>query len=102
MIINTTTKLVAAVEATLGWGTVQNNIKFHIGDINNPNFKVYLIISNKNKWFMMVKKDNSLRKHKYKYGKIACKIKFHQYFWQQQEHELGWGQKLTYILNFST
>ena len=38
----------------------------------------------------------------YKYGKITCKIKFHQYFWQQQEHELGWGQKLTYILNFST
>ena len=63
MIINTTTKLVAAVEATLGWGTVQNNIKFHIGDINNPNFKVYLIISNKNKWFMMVKKDNSLRRN---------------------------------------
>ena len=42
LIIDTTTKLAAAVEATLGWGTVQNNIKFHIGDIHNPNFNVYL------------------------------------------------------------
>ena len=41
-IINTITKLGPAIEASLGWGTVQNNIKFHIGDINNPNFTVYL------------------------------------------------------------
>ena len=43
LIIDTTTKLAAAVEATLGWGTVQNNIKFHIGKIHYyPHFNVYL------------------------------------------------------------
>ena len=41
-IINTITKLGPAIEATLGWGTVQNNIKFHIGEIHNPHFYVYL------------------------------------------------------------
>ena len=29
-IINTITKLGPAIEASLGWGTVQNNIKFHL------------------------------------------------------------------------
>ena len=57
LIINTTTKLAAAVEATLGWGTVQNNIKFHIGDIHNPNFNVYL--------------NNIKQKSKYS-SKISC------------------------------
>ena len=55
--IDTTTKLAAAVEATLGWGTVQNNIKFHIGDIHNPNFNVYL--------------NNIKQKSKYS-SKISC------------------------------
>ena len=40
LIIDTITKLGPAIEASLGWGTVQNNIKFHIGDINNPNFNI--------------------------------------------------------------
>ena len=57
LIIDTTTKLAAAVEATLGWGTVQNNIKFHIGDIHNPNFNVYL--------------NNIKQKSKYS-SKISC------------------------------
>ena len=41
-IINTITKLGPAIEASLGWGTVQNNIKFHIGEIHNPDFNVYI------------------------------------------------------------
>ncbi len=40
--IDTITKLGPAIEASLGWGTVQNNIKFHIGEIHNPHFYVYL------------------------------------------------------------
>ena len=42
LIIDTITKLGPAIEASLGWGTVQNNIKFHIGEIHNPHFYVYL------------------------------------------------------------
>ena len=41
-IINTITKLGPAIEASLGCGTVQNNIKFHIGVIHNPHSNVYL------------------------------------------------------------
>ena len=40
--MNTITKLGPAIEASLGWGTVQNNIKFHIGEIHNPHINVYL------------------------------------------------------------
>ena len=57
LIIDTITKLGPAIEASLGWGTVQNNIKFHIGEIHNPHFYVYL--------------NNIKQKSKYS-SKISC------------------------------